>query len=265
MTSHTTLRQFLEQMPTASGVWLLSTYVPDHTHEEVYLQVRTKENRVLSDELVRQLPDLPKGAPHYAEWQLRKQTAERFCTDLAQVKKPLQILDLGCGNGWFSAKLAKISQVRVVGLDLNLPELQQAHRLFSQENLLFCYGDILTVLFQPQSFDKVVLNAAIQYFHPIDQLIEALFRLLMPGGEIHILDSPFYEIDEVENARQRTADYYQQLGYPAMARFYFHHTFQRIAPYSPVYKNKNESFWKRLFTKNQNPFPWIIIKKGASY
>lgn len=261
MSQNLTFSMTIDQAPTSEGVYLLSPYIPERTHEEAYLQVRAKENRVLSDEYVKMLPDVPSDFPQMQEWSLRKETAERFCRDLAQQKAPVQILDLGCGNGWFSAKMAAIPQTNVIGLDLNLPELQQAKRLFGNYNLTFCYGDILTGLFAAESFNKVVLNASCQYFPSIKQLISTLFDVLTPTGEIHILDSPFYEVNDVESARKRTMDYYQRMGHPEMAQHYFHHTFQDLTPYSPVYKYKKGAVWQRLFTKNRSPLPWIILRK----
>ncbi|QMW06565.1 class I SAM-dependent methyltransferase [Spirosoma foliorum] len=255
------IHQCIEQSPTMEGVYLLSPYMPECTHEEAYLQVRTKEDRVMSDDLVNLLPDLPDGTPHAQEWQLRKQTANRFCLDLAQSQTTTRILDLGCGNGWFSAKMTALPQVYVVGLDLNLPELQQAQKLFGSPKLTFCYGDILTGLFTPESFDRVVLNAACQYFPSIEKLVTVLFDVLTPTGEIHILDSPFYESQDVESARKRTQAYYQQLGHPEMAHYYFHHTFQELAPYSPIYKYRKASIWQRLLRQNRSQFPWVVIRK----
>jgi ubiquinone/menaquinone biosynthesis C-methylase UbiE len=253
--------QDVEHKITAEGVVLLSSYKPEYTHELPYLAVRAKENRLLSDEVVKGLPNVPKDFPHYREWGLRKQTAENFCVSVAAEKKPLTILDLGCGNGWFSAKLASIPQIDVLGLDLNMPELQQAQKNFENANLLFCYGDIFTELFQTECFDKIVLNASIQYFPSIDRLFNNLFKLLKPKGEIHILDSPFYEIGEAVNARNRSLDYYQLIGYPDMANYYFHHTYQDLSPYFPTIKKRKSSLWNRVLGMPASPFKWIVIEK----
>lgn len=252
-----------KQIQNAKGVWLLCNYVPARTHEEAYLKVREKEGRILSDEEVKQLPDLLKKHPKYEEWQLRKQTVNQFIPFLDEEKKPLRVLDVGCGNGWFTAKMASVSNVKVVGLDLNLPELEQAQRLFGNSTTAFCYGNIFEEVFKKESFDKVVLNASIQYFPSLDLLFSALFRVLKPDGEIHILDSPFYQTGEGQKAKERTAAYYQSMGCPEMAAYYFHHTFQDLAAFSPVIQPKKISLWDKIQRKPQSPFQWIVIRKQS--
>lgn len=257
------LEHILEKkyIKNSKRLWLLTDYVPAQTHEEAYLKVREKEERILSDEEVKQLPDLSKKHPKYREWQLRKQTSERFISFLNDEKKPLRVLDVGCGNGWFTSKIASFPNIKAVGLDLNLPELEQAQRLFGNSTTAFCYGNIFENGFKKESFDKVVLNASIQYFPSLDLLFSALFRVLKPNGEIHILDSPFYQIQEVQKAKERTATYYQSMGCPEMAAHYFHHTFQDLAAFSPIIQPKKYSFWDKIQRKPQSPFQWIVVRK----
>ena len=254
-------QSFLHVKPLdiVGGVTLLSYYQPNETHEAIYLKVRDKESRLLSDELVKQLPVLPNYAEHFQEWQLRRQTAEQFYDFIICLKQKVTILDLGCGNGWFSSKIASIPTTIVLGIDMNLLELQQASRLFVSENLRFYYGNIFEELFTANCFDIIVLNASIQYFFSIPQLFTLLFQLLKPNGEIHILDTPFYEQDELDKAKSRTDFYYKSLGFPEMANHYFHHSFQDLTPYSHYFRKKITR-WNKIFFKHKNPFPWIIIK-----
>lgn len=249
---------------SANGVLMLSEYSPSSTHEAIYLALRAKEDRILSDDLVKMLPDLPKNHTHFAEWQLRKETANRFGEFLKKKKKPLKILDLGCGNGWFSAKMAAIKNVEVVGLDLNLPELEQAQKLFGHKNLQFAYGNIFENLFENQSFDLVVINAAIQYFPSVSDLFQQLFEILKPQGEIHILDSPFYPQNQVVEAKKRTTTYYESMGYIEMANFYFHHTFEDLQPFSPIYVKPKFQLLNKILRNAQNPFVWAKVTKNES-
>lgn len=259
------LEHILEKKPikNSKGVWLLTDYVPEQTHEEAYLKVREKEGRILSDEEVKQLPDLLENYPNYREWQLRKQTVDQFFPFLKKEKKPFRVLDVGCGNGWFTAKMASLSHTKVVGLDLNLPELEQAQRVFGNSTTAFCYANIFEEVFKKESFDKVILNASIQYFPSLDLLFSALFRVLKPNGEIHILDSPFYQLQEVQKAKERTAAYYQSMGCPEMAAHYFHHTFQDLAAFSPVIQPKKYSFWDKIRRKPQSPFQWVVVRNQS--
>jgi hypothetical protein len=104
----------------------------------------------------------------------------------------------------------------------------------------------------------------VQYFPEIRNLFERLFELLTVNGEIHIIDSPFYSIDEVQNAKNRTAKYYSSINSPGMSWYYHHHSYEQLAElnkkilYDPSsIKNKI----KVLFSIKDSPFPWILIKK----
>ncbi|WP_341225352.1 methyltransferase domain-containing protein [uncultured Arcticibacterium sp.] len=242
----------------SNGVYQLSAYSP---HESFYLKLRTKEGRVLSDDLVKKLPDLPKNNPLFSEWQLRKDTQKRFCGYLKKKRRPLKILELGCGNGWFSSKMAEIKGVEVLGLDLNLLELEQAQRLFGNERVEFAYGNIFENIFEKESFDMVVINAAIQYFPSVSELFTVFFEIMKSHGEIHVLDSPFYKEEQISEAKERSLEYYKSQDCTEMANFYFHHGFQDLKPFSPTYRRTKFYFLKKVLRKKQNPFVWAIFRK----
>ena len=92
----------------------------------------------------------------------------------------------------------------MVGVDINRPELEQAERVFAAANLEFRYHDLLHDELESEKFEVVTINAAAQYFPDFDQLVERCFLHLAPGGELHILDTPFYLSRDVRQAEERT-------------------------------------------------------------
>ena len=78
--------------------------------------------------------------------------------------------------------------------------------------------------FPTSVFDIVIINSALQYFQNIPALMKELFFISKPYGEIHIIDTPFYRQQNLMQAKNRTLKYYQSLGFPEMAKNYFHHT-----------------------------------------
>ncbi len=75
------------------------------------------------------------------------------------------LLELGCGNGWLSRRLAEGLRCEVCGVDVNRAELAQAARVFAASpRLSFVAGDIHTLPLPPPRFDAIVLPACIQYF-----------------------------------------------------------------------------------------------------
>jgi SAM-dependent methyltransferase len=226
-----------------------------------YLRVRTRENRILPDEAVAVLPLVAPGHPNAKEWNLRAKTLRRFQVYLDKNfgNKPLKILDLGCGNGWMAHHLAVHPARQVRAADVNGPELQQGARLFGRENLIFWQVDILKDKLPENDFDLIVLAASVQYFPDLRALIHVLKTCLKPGGEIHLLDSPFYA-DEAARiaARERSRQYYQGVGIPEMAQHYYHHTWPELRAFGA--ENLNHSLINKLFCRFR--FPWVRIRVG---
>lgn len=213
--------------------------------EELYLAVRTAENRVLDDEMVRQLPQTPSSYVHHNEWQIRAAGLKRFIAYLDKKfgEKKLNILDVGCGNGWMSNNLHKHGH-KVTGIDLNLAELEQAERVFgTSESMAWQYVDILNDDVTGAPFDIILFGASCQYFPDISVLTEASTKLLTKPGEIHLLDSFFYKDSELDAARSRTEQYYSQMGFPEMSEFYHHHSVNALKAIG--YKKLFPGFWDK--------------------
>ena len=230
----------------------------ENVFSDRYLEVRKEENRILTDQEAVELPYLDSKNKNAKEWKARVSSTKRMISYLLNQNKPLTILDIGCGNGWFTNKLAQIKNTLVTGIDINIEELEQANRVFQKENLEFVYGNIFEL--QPiysNKFDIITLNASVQYFENLENLIFLLKSFLKENGEIHIIDSPFYPKNEIENAKKRTIDYYSKLGFPEMAIFYFHHSLEDLNSYEILYK---PSIIDKFLSKN--PFLHIKIQKN---
>lgn len=245
------------------GVLYLSE-VQGQSFEDLYLKVRERENRILNDEELKNLPETSVDHPHHKEWKIRADTAFVFGQYLKKKTGELQILDLGCGNGWFAAKMALLPNVSVTGLDVNRQELEQASRVFHFPNLQFAYGDIFEAILPAETFDLITLNSVIQYFPDLKQLLTRLYTLLKAEGEIHLLNSHLYKTKELGLARKRSQLYYQKLGFPEMAQHYFHHSWEELRAFHWEKLHFQPSFWlkirNRLWPK-KSPFPWLRITK----
>jgi ubiquinone/menaquinone biosynthesis C-methylase UbiE len=227
----------------------------------LYISLRKKENRLYADEQVRHLPDISKEHPHYREWLARKRSSDKLVRHLRNMKKPLSILEIGCGNGWLAHKLATVPGANVTGFDINLEELEQAARVFSGlPNLRFAYGDSFFIRPSEKLYDMVVFAASIQYFPSLEAIIKDVLQHLQPQGSIHIIDSHFYKAGELEAAKQRTATHFESLGFSAMSDHYFHHSMEALGQFNcQVLYNPNAPL-NRL-KRTTDPFPWICIKK----
>lgn len=225
----------------------------DSSFSDAYLTVRALEQRVYPNEIVKLLPKLSKDHLQYQEWKLRQKSTNRFINYLKNRKKK-SILEIGCGNGWFVNQCVNYVDY-AVGVDINMPELEQAASVFSNPNLKFIYWDIFKESPFTGLFDLIVLNASVQYFPDFVKLKNRLLELLNLGGELHIMDSPFYPKEEIEKAQARTKEYYQKAGVAEMSANYHHHSVDELDDFRELYRPETSRI-KKLIKGKDMPFGW---------
>jgi ubiquinone/menaquinone biosynthesis C-methylase UbiE len=230
----------------------------DTAFEELYIGVRRREKRVLTDCQVMFLPDIENSHIHYQEWQIRKRSSQKLIAWLEKKDKPLKILEVGCGNGWLSSRLSAIPNTTVVGMDVNETEIDQAKRIFRKDNLEFILASLNHGWYQQDKFDIIVFAASIQYFPSLKIILLTALSCLSQNGEIHLVDSHFYKPREVNDAVRRTAEYYTALGYPDMSALYFHHTLNELEHFNHKILSNPGHLVNRIGKKN--PFYWVVIK-----
>lgn len=232
--------------------------------EDAYIPLRRKENRVYEINEVRALPLISKNSSYFSEWKIRQKSIQRVVNNLTEKTKPLNMLEIGCGNGWFSNTLSAIKNSTIIGLDVNLFELRQASQAFGEvPNLSFIHADLFAEIFIRRSFDVIVLAASIQYFPDLSQLFSRLFELLSKDGEIHILDSPIYKSNQIDSAKERSVECFTSIGSPEMKKYYFHHSIDVLRKYNLkiMYNPQltHNHILRKFIFKNLSPFPWIKI------
>jgi ubiquinone/menaquinone biosynthesis C-methylase UbiE len=231
----------------------------DILFEKKYIITRSLENRLYSDEEVMKLPQIAPSHTHYKEWQSRRRSARRLVRYLKGKGRPLEVLEIGCGNGWLSHLIAEIPDTQVTGLDINFTELQQAARVFNDDpNLSFIHGDLRSPGLGEQQFDIILFAATVEYFPSLKKIVHRSLMYLKPEGEVHILDTRLHRQGEIPTARMRTLAYYTSLGYPEMADFYFHHSSRDLRSFHYALLYNPNSFTARLLGSRCD-LPWIRI------
>jgi SAM-dependent methyltransferase len=117
----------------------------------------------------------------------------------------LNILDVGCGTGYFTARMASYAK-SVVGMDHNPDHLAVAQRTYPKEihaNLDFFEGDMIDLVksherIKTGRFDRVILidtflflfenTYQTQLLERRDDILQNLARLVAPGGLLLIMD-----------------------------------------------------------------------------
>ncbi len=145
----------------------------------------------------------------------------------------------------------------VTGLDINQVEINQACRVFDKENLDFVYDTFNEDTFQDEKFDVIVFAASLQYFPSVKMILHQALSILVRGGEVHIIDTHFYKPEETGKANERTRNYYNALGFPQMAEYYFHHAIDELSGFKHHILLNPDSILNLLGKKG--PFHWITV------
>jgi SAM-dependent methyltransferase len=233
-----------------------------------YLRARQNEGRLLPDSLVAALPHLPRSHPLSGEWRRRADSSSRLLAYLRALRRPLTIVDVGCGNGWLANRMAELDGCRVVGVDVNAFELNQARRVFGhRSNLAFVQADIQTAGLPLDGADVVVLASVIQYLPDPAALLSTTMASLGPRGEVHVFDSPIYRTGEVQAAEERTRQHYMTVGVPEMADVYVHHDWSGLdsLDFDVLYRpdTRVHVLQRRLLRRPGTPFPWLRFRSGG--
>lgn len=259
MAKNEVINHFRTAFPEKNGVFHLTSY--SGAFEESYLVIRRREDRFLNEGQILALPERAPNPSHTREWKVRLRSGS-LLRDHLHHHRMKTVLELGCGNGWLTNFLSK-SVESVIGLDINLTELEVGAKLFDEP--VFAYGNIESEEFVlPTSVDAIVIASAIQYFENPVRLVNTLLNYLTPGGEIHIIDSPIYRDEQASSqARVRSLRYFTSLNVE-FPTYYQHHSFEDFGtiPINVLY-NPDDVFSRinRWIGWEIRPFPWLIIKK----
>ncbi len=107
---------------------------------------------------------------------------------LLKPRKGERILDVGCGTGNYSIKLAKLGCV-VVGIDPSKDMINRALEKSMKlhlKDVSFKLGKAEELPFPDEDFDAVVSVTAIEFFDEVEKAVSEMFRVLKSGGRLVI-------------------------------------------------------------------------------
>ncbi len=174
---------------------------PRRRWARAYARLRRTEGRGAGGEAeLLELPYLTAG-PLASQWAVRARTFDalkaRVVGPLVQERaRGLSVLDLGAGNGWLCARLARDGH-RCVALDLRVDDVDGlAAGAAFRRHLPRMFGRVCASFdglpFSDALFDLIVFNAALHLAEDLESALAEAARTMAAGGRVAILDSPFY-------------------------------------------------------------------------
>lgn len=109
-----------------------------------------------------------------------------------------RVLDLGCGTGWASRRIAKIATSgEVIGLDVADEMLRRGQEASAEfKNLRFVWGSAESIPAPDNYFSKVLSVESFYYYADQGRALRELHRVMAPEGRLFILinlykDNPY--------------------------------------------------------------------------
>jgi arsenite methyltransferase len=128
------------------------------------------------------------------EWLFRDDT-ERIISVLWKNETPrsgIKLVELGCGPGFYSRKLAKrFPQIAVIGVDRSPSQIRVARQRALAENVKNCVFERVNALALPsadESFDILIASRIFTVLPDHERAVAEMFRVLKPGGRCFIAE-----------------------------------------------------------------------------
>lgn len=96
----------------------------------------------------------------------------------------LQVLDLGCGYGWFCRWADEQGASRILGLDVSRKMLARAASMTHSPVIEYRQADLEQLALTPNSYDLAYSSLALHYIENLQGLLQTLYQALKPGGQL---------------------------------------------------------------------------------
>jgi len=106
--------------------------------------------------------------------------------------KDKNVLDIGCGFGWFELNARKRGVKKIIGIELEEKDLETAKKFISSEKIDFKKGSAIELPFPNNSFDTIVSWEVIEHIpkNTEEKMFQEASRVLRNGGSFY-LSTPY--------------------------------------------------------------------------
>ncbi len=159
-----------------------------------YESIRRFEKRGSPDvNYYRALPFKDLSRNFTADWKIR---AVSYKSLKSLLSTPQNILDMGTGNGWLSNRLSALGHhLFAVDLLINPEDGLGAWKNY-ENSFTPIQAEFICLPIPDQTVSTVIYNASFHYSENYEQTLTEALRVLSPGGQIIVMDSPVYHSAE---------------------------------------------------------------------
>lgn len=104
-----------------------------------------------------------------------------------------KILEIGCGQGFYTYILSKSKKNKVVGIDLSKEDIKVAKKRYPRVNFKVMSAEDLN--FKSEDFDIVYAIEVLEHVDDIEKTLDEIARVLKSGGKF-IASIPFYRSEK---------------------------------------------------------------------
>ncbi len=123
------------------------------------------------------------------------ETAEERLPLYIQVglKDAQRILDVGCGSGFVTRDIVRLTKGHVIALDGSDSLIHVARQILkNQSKITLCIGDAETLPFRDNSFDLVTCNLLLMWVDNPQKVVNEMARVVYPNGIVLASLEPDY-------------------------------------------------------------------------
>ncbi len=146
-----------------------------------------------------------------SEWRVKARSLDALERLFAR-NRLRRVVDLGCGVGWLSYRLAQRGY-DVYAIDVVLDDVLGlgAAGVYVRSGVFFerIWGELERPPLTASSVDAVVCNASLHYANDLPRALVEMKRLLRPGGLLVVMNSPVY--NDPESAERALTDFRERL------------------------------------------------------
>jgi ubiquinone/menaquinone biosynthesis C-methylase UbiE len=123
---------------------------------------------------------------------------------LSHLQNGIKILDVACGDGALSLKIAK-KGYEAHGIDMSIYSIKRAKCLGCKRDCHFVVADAEQLPYKNKSFDRIVCSSSLEHFSNDVKALKEMNRVLKPNGIVVLTtDSSSYPMEETLRSKYRS-------------------------------------------------------------